>query len=88
MMSATYEVTGLTCGHCVRALGEELTNLAGVRAAAVDLVPGGVSVVTLSSDEPVDTRAVKAALAEAGDYRLAGSQANEQGQLQDGGAGG
>ena len=37
----------------------------------VDLVPGGLSVVTVTSDAPLAPGEVAAALDEAGDYRLA-----------------
>jgi copper chaperone len=73
MISATYQVTGMTCEHCIRAVREELTALAGVTGVTVDLVPGGTSAVTVSSEAPLDGQAVAAALDEAGDYRLAAS---------------
>jgi copper chaperone len=72
MASVTYRVTGLTCEHCVRAVTGELASLAGVAAVTVDLVPGGRSAVTVTSDAPLRQAAVEAALDEAGDYRLAG----------------
>jgi copper chaperone CopZ len=71
MISATYQVTGMTCEHCTRAVSEELTALDGVTGVSVDLVPGGTSAVTVSSETPVAQQAVAAALDEAGDYRLA-----------------
>ena len=71
MISATYQVTGMTCEHCTRAVSEELTALDGVTGVTVDLVPGGTSAVTVSSETPVAQQAVAAALDEAGDYRLA-----------------
>jgi copper chaperone len=71
MTSATYQVTGMTCEHCVNAVAGELKNLAGVGDVTVDLVPGGPSVVTVTSDAPLAPDAVAAALDEAGDYRLA-----------------
>ena len=73
MISATYQVTGMTCEHCTRAVSEELTALDGVTGVSVDLVPGGTSAVTVSSETPVAAQAVAAALDEAGDYRLAAS---------------
>jgi copper chaperone len=73
MISATYQVTGMTCEHCTRAVSEELTALDGVTGVSVDLVPGGTSAVTVSSEAPVPEQAVAAALDEAGDYRLAAS---------------
>jgi len=73
MTSATYQVTGMTCEHCVHAVTEELGNLDRVTGVTVDLVPGGESVVTVTSDAPITQVAVAAALDEAGDYQLAGS---------------
>ncbi len=73
MTSATYKVTGMTCEHCVRAVTGELTALAGVSDVIVDLVPGGLSAVTVTSDGPLSATEVTAALDEAGDYRLAAS---------------
>jgi copper chaperone CopZ len=63
----------MTCEHCTRAVSEELTALDGVTGVSVDLVPGGTSAVTVSSETPVAQQAVAAALDEAGDYRLAAS---------------
>jgi copper chaperone CopZ len=71
MTSATYQVTGMTCEHCARAVTEELTRLDGVREVSVELVPEGSSTVTVTSDGPLPADAVAAALDEAGDYRLA-----------------
>jgi copper chaperone len=72
MASITYAVTGMTCEHCAHAVTEELTRLGGVTGVTVDLVPGGESTVTVTSDAPPPVDAVSAALGEAGDYRLAG----------------
>jgi copper chaperone CopZ len=71
MTVTTYAVTGMTCEHCVHAVTEELTSLGGVTDVTVDLVPGGPSRVTVTSDTPLPEQAVSAALDEAGDYRLA-----------------
>jgi len=72
--TSSYPVTGMTCGHCVGAVTDELTALPGVTAVNVDLVPGGTSTVTVTSDTPISTDQVAAALDEAGDYRLASDQ--------------
>jgi copper chaperone len=72
MISATYQVTGMTCEHCVRAVTEELARLDGVRDVTVELVPEGSSAVTVTSDGPLPADEVAAALNEAGDYRVAG----------------
>ena len=68
MSSATYTVVGMTCGHCVNAVTEEVAQLPGVTAVDVDLASGGL---TVSSDAPVDDSAVRAAVEEAG-YEVAG----------------
>ncbi|HUY51893.1 MAG TPA: heavy-metal-associated domain-containing protein [Streptosporangiaceae bacterium] len=73
MATATYAVTGMTCEHCVRAVTEELTRLAGVSEVNVGLVPGGESAVTVTSDTPLTRESVAGALDEAGDYHLAGA---------------
>ena len=72
MTSETYQVTGMTCEHCVRAVTGELERLDGVREVTVELVPGGSSAVTVTSEGPLPVPAVAAALDEAGEYRLGG----------------
>ncbi len=74
MAPATYQVTGMTCEHCVRAVTDELKNLRGVGDVTVTLVPGGRSAVTVTSEEPLTVQAVAAALDEAGGYQLAGAE--------------
>lgn len=70
----SYAVTGMTCSHCIAAVSAELGALAGVTAVDVDLVAGGISTVTVSSDTPLTTEQVTTALDEAGDYRLSADQ--------------
>ena len=62
-----YVVTGMTCGHCVSSVTEEVSSIAGVREVRVDLASGGL---TFTSDQPVSRDAVDAAVREAG-YQLA-----------------
>jgi copper chaperone len=64
--TATYQVDGMTCGHCAKSVTEELTALDGVKDVIVDLVAGGTSSVTVVSDEPLERDAVAAAVTEAG----------------------
>ena len=71
MTTQTHLVSGLTCEHCAQAVTQELRTLAGVSAVDVELVAGGVSTVTVTSQRPLDEASVAAALDEAGDYRLA-----------------
>jgi len=68
MSSATYTVVGMTCGHCVNAVTDEVSALPGVTAVDVDLASGGL---TVTSDAPVDESALRAAVEEAG-YEVAG----------------
>jgi copper chaperone len=68
-MSSTksYTVTGMTCGHCVASVTEEVQEIPGVENVEVVLETGSLSV---TSSEPVDDAAVKAAVEDAG-YQLA-----------------
>ena len=59
----------MTCGHCVSAVTEELTQLPGVTDVTIDLVAGGTSPVTVTSEQPLDDATVAAAVDEAG-YEL------------------
>jgi copper chaperone CopZ len=70
MTTTTLHVIGMTCGHCVSAVTQELSSLDGVRGVDVDLVAGGTSSVTVTSDAPLETDSVRAAVDEAG-YELA-----------------
>ncbi len=67
-MSTTtiYDVQGMTCGHCVRSVTEEITEVDGVSSVEVDLEKG-TAVVTGEADP----EAVKAAVVEAG-YTVTG----------------
>jgi copper ion binding protein len=69
-----YDVTGMTCGHCVAAVQEEVGKLPGVQRVQVELVAGGSSTVTVTSDAPLDEAQLCAAIDEAG-YELAGTGA-------------
>jgi copper chaperone len=70
MSTTTYGVVGMTCEHCVRAVSDELGALPAVSSVAVELVPGGTSLVTLAVDGDLAEADVVAALDEAG-YELA-----------------
>ncbi len=67
MSQSTYTVTGMTCGHCVASVTEEITEIDGVTDVAVDLPTGAV---TVTSHQPLDQAQVRAAVEEAG-YQLA-----------------
>lgn len=68
MTDATYTVSGMTCGHCVSSVTEEISEIDGVSNVQVDLASGQV---TVSSAAPVDPDAVRAAVEEAG-YTVTG----------------
>ena len=59
MLSVT--VTGMTCGHCVRAVNDALSALPGVDGVTIDLQSGRV----LIGGEP-DVEAVRTAVEEEG----------------------
>lgn len=67
--SSSFQVAGMTCSHCVASVTTELGRVAGTDSVSVDLAPGGLSLVTVSSSSPVDPAAIAAAIAEAG-YEL------------------
>jgi copper chaperone len=62
----TFTVRGMTCGHCVSSVTEEVQEIAGVENVAVVLETGAV---TVTSSQPLDDTALRAAVEEAG-YRL------------------
>ena len=67
MSTATYTVVGMTCGHCVNSVTEEVSQVPGVTDVTVDLTTGGL---TVTSESDVDDSAVRAAVEEAG-YQVA-----------------
>ncbi|MGC3859354.1 heavy-metal-associated domain-containing protein [Micromonospora chersina] len=69
MVTTTYQVQGMTCGHCVNSVSTEVSALPGVTDVQVDLASGQV---TVTSESPLDTDTVRAAVDEAG-YDLVGA---------------
>jgi copper chaperone len=63
---STWQVAGMTCGHCVASVTEELLEIPGVESVDVTLESGEVVV---HSTAPLEPGAVEAAVSEAG-YRL------------------
>lgn len=63
MSESVYTVNGMTCGHCVSSVTEEISQIDGVRNVAVELDAG---LVTVTSDQPVTEGDVRAAVTEAG----------------------
>ena len=66
--TTTLKVSGLTCGHCVAHVTEELEALNGVKNVSVLLNKGGQSTVTVLSDARLDDATLAEAIDEAGDY--------------------
>jgi copper chaperone len=64
--TTTVSVSGMTCGHCVSAVSEELESLAGVEAVDVELNAGGISTVTITSGNELSPSEIGEAVAEAG----------------------
>lgn len=63
-MINSYSVTGMTCGHCVSAVTEEVSEVPGVEQVDVQLEGGTMAI---RSSSVIDFEAIKAAVAEAGD---------------------
>lgn len=66
VQTQTLSVAGMTCGHCVRSVTEELSALPGVTDVQVALAAGATSTVTVTSTQPLADDAVRAAVDEAG----------------------
>ena len=58
----TYSVPGMHCGHCEKAVSEEVSAVAGVESVAVDLDSKRVTVVGTALDDAK----LRAAIDEAG----------------------
>ena len=63
----TGTVTGMTCGHCVASVTEEVEEIDGVQDVEVVLETGAL---TVTSAQPLDEATVREAVEEAG-YQLA-----------------
>jgi len=61
MAATTYDVKGMTCDHCVRAVTDEIAEVDGVTAVDVSLADGHAVVAG-----DADPEAVRAAVVEAG----------------------
>ena len=62
MSSSTYDVTGMTCGHCADAVTNEVVAIKGVSGVTVDVEKG---IVVVEGDGFTDEQ-VRAAVDEAG----------------------
>jgi copper chaperone len=66
VITQTFRVKGMTCGHCVNSVSSEVGALPGVDDVQVDLTSG---TVTVQSAAALDEQAVREAVDEAG-YEL------------------
>lgn len=65
-MNQTIIVSGMTCGHCVNSVTEELSKISGVEKVEVDLASGKVDIET---NEEIARIKIEEAIKEAG-YEL------------------
>jgi copper chaperone len=61
-----YLVEGMSCGHCVASVTEEVSAVDGVTNVSVDLNAGGASRVMVVSSKPIQVDAIRSAVTEAG----------------------
>jgi copper chaperone CopZ len=61
--ATTFQVAGMTCSHCQRAVTEEISRIPGIQGVTVDLATGSV---TVTATQPVDRADVALAVGEAG----------------------
>ncbi|WP_026819957.1 heavy-metal-associated domain-containing protein [Arthrobacter castelli] len=65
-MNTVVNISGMTCGHCVASVTEELQELDGVENVAVELNKAGLSPTTITSKQPLSETEISEAVAEAG----------------------
>ena len=66
-MQSTYTVTGMTCGHCVNHVTEEVSAIAGVSDVQVSLDDARM---VIPSEAPIALETITQAVSEAGDYTV------------------
>lgn len=66
MSTTTINISGMTCGHCVSSVTEEITAIDGVQNVTVDLNKGGISTAIITSEGEIDPEQIGEAVAEAG----------------------
>ncbi len=64
--TTTVDVTGMTCGSCVKHVTEALEGVDGVLNVSVELRAGEASPVTVVSNDDLDHAAIRSAVDEAG----------------------
>lgn len=66
METISYQVTGMTCGHCISSVHTQVSGVTNVIDVQVDLASGQLLV---TSTQPIDPADIQAAVEEAG-YQL------------------
>ena len=66
MAQTTLKLKGLTCQGCVGSVNDELQSLPGVTDVNIQLVNGGVSTATVTSNPTPSTQQLHDAVTEAG----------------------
>ena len=64
-------INGMTCGHCVASVTEELSEVPGVLNVEVILNSGATSTATVATNTELDDNALRDAVSEAG-FELVG----------------
>ncbi|MFG2477278.1 heavy-metal-associated domain-containing protein [Streptomyces fagopyri] len=62
-ITAVYQVSGMSCGHCEGSVSGEISGIAGVSSVQAVAATGEVTVVSVT---PLEEEAVRAAVDEAG----------------------
>ncbi|MBO3130220.1 heavy-metal-associated domain-containing protein [Dermatophilus congolensis] len=70
MNTTDITISGMTCGHCTSAVTSELLEVENISGVDIVLVAGGDSSVKITHEGSLDEGAVRAAVAEAGDYSV------------------
>ncbi len=65
-MNTTVNISGMTCGHCVASVTEELNEIDGVENVEVTLNKGGASSTVITSSRELSADEINAAVTEAG----------------------
>lgn len=74
MNTTTVSISGMTCGHCVASVTEELSGVESVENVDVTLNKGGLSTAVITASKELDKSQISEAVAEAG-YQVASNNA-------------
>ena len=68
--TATYDISGMTCGACVKMIKAKVCKIEGLEKCDVTI---GKVVVSTKAGTPVDDQKIKDAVVHAGDYKVTGT---------------